>query len=116
MKGKELPDALYHVVGPEWEPGQPLQSLYRQHKDAAYDIYSERWPDAGDLSQYHPHYTMFYDKLEDARQHPGEGRILKIDPAKVDLRFDQLEPPGYWITSEDVPPDAITVTPHKAGE
>ena len=102
------PNELYHVVGPEYEAGQPLRSLYSRKGNAAYDEYAARWPEAGDLVQYHPHQNFFYDKLADAENHAADfgGKVLKIDPQKVEgLNFDKNE--GFWTTREDVSPDAF---------
>ena len=105
---------LFHVVGDDWREGQPLQSLHRRLGDEAYDVFVERWPDAGDLGQYHAHEIFFYETHEDALDHAANfgGRVVKVDSAKVNgLMRDKLEVPigreGFWSTQEDVPPDAI---------
>lgn len=108
------PKELYHVVGPEYEPGQPIRSLYSRKKEAAYDEYAQRWPEAGDLVQDHPHKVFFYDNIKDAEDHAAMfgGSILRVNPSKVDgLYLDKLEKshgrPGFYATASDVPPDAI---------
>jgi hypothetical protein len=109
---KKPPKVLYHVVGPDYRDGEPLISLYRQHKDDAYDIFNTRWPDNGGIGHYHAHYIFFYDNLKDAKSHALQfgGKILAVDPEWIeDLRFETLERPGYWITPYDVPPEALTI-------
>ena len=107
---REIPKVLYHVVGSNYHDGDGLKSLYKQHKDDAYDIFDSRWPDNNGLGHYHAHYIFFYDNLEDAQEHAMEfgGKILAVDPRYIDdLKFDMLEKPGYWVTSNDVPPIAL---------
>lgn len=102
------PSELYHVAGPEYSAGEPLKSLYARKGPAAYDEYAARWPEAGDLVQYHPHQNFFYHTMEDAQNHAADfgGKILKIDSSKVDgLHFDKNE--GFWTTREDVHPEAF---------
>lgn len=106
-----MPSQLYHVAPDAYQAGQPLKSLYRQYGNQAYDKFAQKWPDAGDVGQYHAHQTFFYDNLDDAVAHQGAfgGQVLKVDPTKVEgLKRDTLESPGYWVTDSDVPPQAIT--------
>ncbi len=112
---RNLPKELFHVVGSDYKSGEPLRSLYNQHGTAAYDKFAERWPEAGDLGQYHAHNVFFYDTMKEAQDHAETfgGKVLKIDPSKIDaLKRDKLEVPygkksGYWVTDRDVPPEAI---------
>jgi hypothetical protein len=107
---RPVPSVLYHVAGRGYKVGQPLTSLYSRHGTAAYDKFNRRWPESGGLGEYHAHYVMFYDNLADARAHARSGKVLAIDPTKLDdLRFDQLEQPGFFVSASDVPADAITV-------
>jgi len=71
---------MYHVA-PSDHTGD-LASLYSQHGDAAYDMYAKRWPDAGDLAQYHAHYVHLYDSLADAHMHASVhgGKIYRVLP------------------------------------
>jgi hypothetical protein len=119
LKGRTMeapPKELFHVTGDDYRAGQPIKSLYRQYGDEAYDKYAERWPEAGDMGQYHAHQNFFYESLPEAQEHVDEfgGKILKIDPSKIDgLRRDNLEigygkDAGFWTTREDVPPEAIS--------
>jgi hypothetical protein len=106
---RETPQELYHVVGEDYKSGDPLRSLYSRKGNAAYDEYAARWPEAGDLVQYHPHQNFFYDTLADAQNHASDfgGKILKVEPSKVEgLHFDKNE--GFWTTRDDVPPDALS--------
>jgi hypothetical protein len=114
-KDKQAPEKLYHVVSPQHEPGAPLRSLYSQYGDAAYDLFAEKWPEAGNLNQEHAHRVFFYDNLAEAQSHAKQfgGRIIGVDPSKVEgLHFDTLERPygksGYWTTTRDVPAGAQT--------
>ena len=109
--GMDAPSELYHVVGPEYAEGSPLQSLHSRLGDKAYDEFAKRWPDAGDLALDHPHKTFFYSNAKEAAQHADDfgGKVLRVDPSKVpDLYWDKLENPGYWTTKADVPPDALS--------
>lgn len=108
-------ETFYHVAGPEYQSG-PLQSLYRRHGDEAYDIFAQRWPEAGDLGQYHAHRIFLYDKLDDALSHPSGGRILKVDGDELrrygDLMYDDLEIPsgrsiGFPYVEGEIPVSAI---------
>ncbi len=110
---REVPDTLYHVVGDGYQEGQPLRSLYDQHGDNAYDMFAEKWPEAGDAALDHPHRIFFYDTEEAARDHAEEfgGRVVKVDPSLIDdesLRFDTQEAPGYWVSLDRVPPEALS--------
>ena len=114
--GMKPPSELYHVAGSGYKAGQPLQSLYKRLGDKAYEAYAERWPEAGDMGQYHAHQTFFYDNLKEAQEHVEAfgGQVIKVDPSKVKgLSRDNLEIPygkkeGYWVTGEDVPANALT--------
>jgi hypothetical protein len=106
----KTPKELYHVVGPEYQQGQPLKSLYSRKGDKAYDEFAAKWPDAGDLALDHPHKIFFYEDAAKAAEHAADlgGRVVKVDPSKVSgLQFDKLEKPGYYVTRDDVPPDAF---------
>ncbi len=104
-----VPRRLFHVVGDAWQPGTPLQSLYRQMGPDAYDEFARRWPDAHALVQDHPHKIFFYDSPTAAREHARAfgGKVVKVDPSYVELVFDQLEQPGFWATQYDVPAEAL---------
>lgn len=111
----KAPSELYHVVGSDYTEGQPLKTLYSRLGDKAYDVFAEKWPESGDLGQYHAHRNFFYDNAEDAAQHADVfgGRVLRVDPSKVnDLYLDTLEKsyqkPGFWATKSDVPADALS--------
>lgn len=84
---------IYHVA-PAEHTGD-LLSLYRQHREEAYELYAERWPEAGELGQYHAHYIHCYATLEEARAHTS-GKIYAIDVAAMeddfmDVVIDTLE-------------------------
>jgi hypothetical protein len=84
-------NTIYHVA-PTDHTGD-LLSLYAQHGDAAYDLFSERWPDAGGLCHYHPHYVHCYDTLAEAMEHVEAwgGKVYAIQCAEVDVERDSLE-------------------------
>lgn len=112
--GMDRPSELYHVVGPDYVQGEPLRTLYSRLGNDAYDVFAKRWPEAGDLGQYHAHRTFFYDKASDAAEHADVfgGKVLRVDPTKIeDLYLDTLEKshnrPGFWATKSDVPADAL---------
>jgi len=110
---REVPDTLYHVVGDDYVEGQPLKSLYQQHGDDAYDMFAEKWPEAGDATLSHPHRIFFYETEEAARDHADTfgGRVMKVDPSQIDdefLRFDTEERPGFWVSTGQVPPDGLS--------
>jgi len=87
---------IYHVA-PADHSGNIL-SLYAQHGDAAYEMYADRWPEAGELAQYHAHYIHCYDSLDDARAHAEQhgGKVYEIDEDAlvedmVEIERDNLE-------------------------
>lgn len=84
---------LYHVC-PTWN-GSDLESLYRQHKDEAYEMYADKWPEAGELAQYHTHYIHLHSTLDDAQEYADEygGEILVIEALddELDVETDTLE-------------------------
>lgn len=115
-KDMSIPKELYHVAGSEYEAGQPLRSLYSRKGNDAYDEFARRWPESGNLGQYHAHKVMFFDNKEMALDHAilTDGTVLTVNPSKVTgLTFDKLEKskgfPGYWSTKDDVPPDALSL-------
>lgn len=114
-EGREIPEKLYHVVGEDWRPGEPLLSLYRQHGNDAYELFCQRWPDATIFSDYHAHLIFFYDNPREAEAHAAAlgGRVVEVDSSVLDLRWDDLEAPGYWVSPYDVPGTAIKLwKPH----
>ena len=86
----------YHVCRDEWDGGD-LISLYQQEGEEAYQIYAERWPEAGELAQYHVHYVHLYATLDEAKEHQGKygGEILVItgEPEEIGIESDDLEFP-----------------------
>ena len=86
----------YHVCRDEWDGGD-LISLHQQEGEAAYQIYAERWPEAGELAQYHVHYVHLYETLDEAKEHQANygGEILRIDgePEEIGIESDDLEFP-----------------------
>jgi hypothetical protein len=116
--GRKIPPRLYHVVGDNWRPGQPLQSLYRQHGNDSYERFGQRWPDAADFAEYHAHLIFFYDNSRDAEEHAASlgGRVVQVDPDQIDLRWDDLEAPGYWVTPYDVPGTAVRLVDNAQAE
>ena len=105
---------LYHVV-PDSYDGGDLRSLYEQLGDDAYEEFARRWPEAGDLGQVHANRVFLYDDIADAQSHADSfgGRVLEIDPAGLDVRFDDLEIPygrqrGFPYVERKIPRGSIT--------
>ena len=88
---------MYHVVK-HWDGGD-LLSLYQQIGDAAYEGYAEKWPEAGELGQYHIHYIHLHATLEQAREFAEEfgGEILEISADDLDIEMDRLEYPHPMV-------------------
>ena len=82
---------IYHVA-PANHVGD-LESLYALHGEEAYEIYADRWPEAGELAQYHVHYVHCYDSLEEARAHAAQlgGKIYEICTEHLEIERDNLE-------------------------
>ena len=81
----------YHVA-PADHQGD-LLSLYEQEGEEAYDVYAERWPDAGELAQYHVHQVHLYSSLEEAQNHVHDGKIYEVDCSEIEVYIDDLEFP-----------------------
>ena len=82
----------YHVTK-EWD-GQDLESLYAIYGDEAYDIYAEKWPEAGELAQAHAHVVHLHASIDEAKGFAAEfgGEILEIDaPEDYEIEIDSLE-------------------------
>lgn len=81
----------------------------KKHGDDAYEIYAERWPEAGELGTYHAHYIHCYETLEEAQDHVDEygGTVLVIDTTDMDVVIDNLEFP-HPMVQERIPAAAIT--------
>lgn len=82
---------LYHVV--KNYNGGDLESLYEQHGSEAYDIFAEKWPEAGALGHYHAHYIHLHSTKEDAEAFAAEfgGEILEIKADDLEVEIDGLE-------------------------
>lgn len=102
--------AVYYHNCPSWD-GKDLLSLYEQHKDEAYLIYADRWPDGGELGQYHVHYVHLHATLDEARtwQEAVGGVILAVnipdDTITVDT--DGLEYP-HPIVEDRIPAEYVS--------
>ena len=101
---------IYHVA-PAGHNGN-LESLHQQHGEDAYEIYAERWPEAGELGQYHTRYVHCYETLEEAMNHPVEGKIYAIDVEAlnddfIEVEIDRLEFPHPMVRDE-IPAKYIT--------
>lgn len=94
MRGKENNMTIAYHVAPEGHNGD-LKSLYYQYGQEAYSIFCERWPEAGNIGDYHVHYVHLYDTLDQARLHPHEGIIYAVDLAT-------MEADGYEIERDDL--------------
>ena len=83
----------YHVCA-KWD-GLNLESLYKQHGEEAYEIFTAKWPEASDLAQYHCNIIHLYATLAEAVEHQEEygGEILVIDNTDeyLDIKIDTLE-------------------------
>lgn len=91
----------YYHVAPADHSGD-LISLYDQLGEAAYAVYAERWPDAGELAQYHAHYVHMYATIEEARKHVNSGKIYEIDAEAledecIEVEIDNLEFPHPMV-------------------
>ncbi len=99
----------YHVCN-GWD-GNDLLSLYQLEGEDAYEMYAERWPEAGELAQYHVHYIHLYETIEEAKAHQEEhgGEILKIegDPEELGIEIDKLEF-AHPIVRDRIPKEYIS--------
>lgn len=82
---------IYHVA-PADHAGN-LESLYALHGDDAYEMYADRWPESGNLAQYHAHYVHCYDSLDEARAHAAQwgGKVYEINADELEVERDNLE-------------------------
>lgn len=106
---KKIGRNLFYVAPRDLTPDQEIRSLYDQLGAAAYDKFSERWPEAGELGQDHAHRIFFYDDLARALEHRNEfvpdGFVARINPDGLDdLARDPHE--GFWNTRRSIPPGA----------
>jgi len=102
-------NTIYHVCK-NWD-GCNLKSLYKQYGNQAYDIFLEKWPDAGELAEYHIHYIHCHFTLDEAKEHQAEhgGQIIAIDVEYLEVVIDNLEYPHPMIYGE-ITIDDILVT------
>lgn len=94
---------FYHVT-PEWD-GNDLVPLEDE------DEFLRRWPESGELKQYHAYVVHMYDSLDAARDHLsdlGQGEILVIDPEEIEWTLDTLEPHLPHPVAYEVPKRAIS--------
>ncbi len=84
----------YYHVAKDWD-GEAIESLYDQYGDEAYDIYAEKWPEAGELAQYHAHVVHLYADRKQAEEHADTfgGDVLVIDDQddELEITIDTLE-------------------------
>lgn len=82
---------LYHVA--KNYDGGDLLSLYEQFGDEAYDMFAERWTDAGELGVYHVHMVHLFETLAEAQDWSAEcgGDVLEIETVDLDITIDKLE-------------------------
>lgn len=108
---RPVPPVLYHATGPDYRMGNDLRSLASRYgSDRAYRIFSQRWPDAACLAASHCQRIFFWSTYQEAtRGERDTKRILAIDSSQIldSLDYDTDEPPGYWVSLDDVPPSAI---------
>ena len=87
---------IYYHVCEHWDGGD-LESLYARYGQEAYQRYAERWPEAGELAQYHVHVIHLHSSLEEAEEYQEAygGEILVIDDPDDELEVvtDDLEYP-----------------------
>lgn len=97
---------VYHVTK-NWDGGD-LESLYDQHGDEAYDIFAEKWPEAGGMAASHIHLIHLHDNINDAKRFQAEfgGEILEIEIDSDNVEIDTIEYPHpttrYSIDAQDI--------------
>ena len=95
---------FYHVTK-NWDGGD-LESLYDREGDEAYEIFAERWPEAGGLADNHINLIHLHDNLSDAERFVRDfgGEILEIELDEDAVEIDNLEYPHpvsrYTIDAE----------------
>lgn len=97
---------LYHVAK-DYDGGD-LESLYVREGNDAFDIYAEKWPEAGELGQYHVMYVHCHDNLKDAESFVDTygGKVLEINADDLDVEMDTLEYP-HPMVKEYIPAEYI---------
>ena len=82
----------YYHVCMYWD-GKDLESLYKQHGDEAYEMFAEKWPESGNLSQVHAHVTHLHSSIKEAKEFAAQygGMILMIDDAGLEITIDDYE-------------------------
>lgn len=100
---------LYHVA--KNYDGGALVSLYAQFGDQAYDIFAERWPDAGELGVYHVHSVHLFETYAEAQAYADEcgGEILEINPEGLDITVDKLEKGHPHPVTREIPAKNIRI-------
>ena len=101
--------ALFHVVPDDFPDGSSIKSLYKQMGDGAYDEFSKRWPDAGDMGQYHANQVFLFDNAAEASDFADwrGGRIMQVTPDDyLDVRVDPLE--GYKYVQDEIPMEYLS--------
>jgi hypothetical protein len=86
---------IYYHVCKNYD-GDDLLSLYEQYGHEAYEMFAERWPDGGNMGEYHAHHVHLYATFEEAQRHAAEegGDILFVESDEfIEIETDDLEFP-----------------------
>lgn len=106
----------YYHVAEKWD-GEAIESLFDRFGNDAEQMFIERWPDCGELSQDHPYVIHLHDNLSDAEEYveylKSEGaqtaQILKIDGTNLDIEEDNYEVAlPHPVCKESIPTQLIT--------
>lgn len=100
----DLQKMFYHVTSGKWDG----EDLVPSGDEGAFSF---RWPEAGELGQYHAHVIHMFDNKKDAEDFHAsfsseDGEILEIDPNEFDWEMDDLEFPHP--VAKRVPTSAIS--------
>jgi len=99
----------YHVVPEDFPDGDGLRSLYSRMGDDAYDEFAKRWPDAGDMGQYHADQVFLFDTPTDAQDFADwrGGRIMQVTPDEyLEVKRDPLE--GFNYVQGEIPAEYVS--------
>lgn len=100
--------SIYHVA-PMGHAGDLLSMAAQIGEVDALAEWSERWPDAGDIAQYHIHQVHCHATLDEARDYAAAfgGVIFAVDDEYLNVRIDTLEYP-HPVVNGRIPADCIT--------
>ena len=102
----------YYHVTKKWDGGD-LVSLYNREGDDAYDIYAERWPEAGGLADAHINLIHLHDNIDAAyafvRDYGGEILCIELDDDAIEecgIKIDDIEY-SHPVACEKIPAEYI---------